>query len=69
MCLGQNVKKVLRAVGREGAHPEEWRREFHRVRRHAAMIGMGLTEVSAFGLDSKATLAEQQQNTFRKNSE
>ena len=28
MCLGQNVKKVLRAVGREGAHPEEWRREF-----------------------------------------
>ena len=40
MCLGQDVKRVLRAVGSSSKHPEAWRARFHAVRTAAARMGM-----------------------------
>ena len=39
MCLGQDVHRVLRAVGSNAKHPEAWRRRFHAVRKAAAKMG------------------------------
>jgi len=39
MCLGQDVQRVLRAVGSNAKHPEAWRRRFHAVRKAAAKMG------------------------------
>ena len=36
MCLGQDVKRVLRAVDSSSKHPEAWRARFHAVRTAAA---------------------------------
>ena len=40
MCLGQDVKRVLRAVGSSSKHPEAWRARFHAVRTAAARMGV-----------------------------
>jgi len=40
MCLGQDVKRVLRAVDSSSKHPEAWRARFHAVRTAAARMGM-----------------------------
>jgi len=40
MCLGQDVKRVLRAVGSSSKHPEAWRARFHAVRTAAARMGI-----------------------------
>lgn len=40
MCLGQDVKRVLRAVDSSSKHPEAWRARFHAVRTAAARMGV-----------------------------
>ena len=39
MCLGQDVQRVLRAVGSKRQTPRAWRRRFHAVRKAAAKMG------------------------------
>ena len=53
MCLGQDVKRVLRAVDSSSKHPEAWRARFHAVRTAAARMGVR-REVFAAGPASLA---------------